>query len=67
MKKAVRNARPGRLPRARASAQAPPIVIDSTSTQAATHSDRKSAFMKSLLAKNFSNQRSVTPTGGKEM
>src|SRR6267142_731737 len=67
MKKAVRNVRPGRLPRANASAQAPPIRMESTSTQPATHSDRKSAFMNSGLAKNFSNQRRLTPTGGKEM
>ena len=67
MKKAVRNDRPGRLPRASASAQAPPITIDRTSTQPATHSDRNSAFMNSGLRKNFSNQRRLTPTGGKEM
>ena len=59
--------RPGSRPRARASAQAPPIRTDRTSTQAATQSDRNSAFMKSLPAKNFWNQRRLTPTGGKEM
>ena len=67
MKKAVITARPGRLPRARASAQAPPITIDRTSTTDATHSDSQSAFMNSALPKNFSNQRRLTPTGGKEM
>ncbi len=67
MKKAVRNARPGRLPRAKASAEAPPTTTDRTSTQPATHSDRNSAFMNSVPAKNFWNQRRLTPTGGKEM
>jgi hypothetical protein len=67
MKKAVRNARPGRLPRARASAEAPPIRIESTSTQPATQSDSHKAFMNSELPKNFSNQRRLIPTGGKEM
>ena len=67
MKKAVRKPRPGRLPRASASAEAPPIRIDSTSTQPATQSDSHNAFMNSALPKNFSNQRRLTPTGGKEM
>src|SRR3954470_23986124 len=67
MKNDVRKARPGRLPRPSASAQAPPMVMESNSTQAATHSDSQSAFMNSLRVKNFSNQRRLTPTGGKEM
>src|SRR5262245_15561700 len=67
MKNAVRNDRPGRLPRASAKAQAPPITIDSTSTQPAIHSDSSSAFVNSGVRKNFSNQRKLTPTGGKEM
>ena len=67
MKKAVRKPRPGRLPRARASAEPPPTRIESTRTQPATHSDSQSAFMNSELPKNLSNQRRLTPTGGKEI
>jgi hypothetical protein len=33
----------------------------------ATRSDSHSAFMNSALAKNFTNQRRLTPTGGKAM
>ena len=36
-------------------------------TAIATRSDSQKASMNSGLEKNFSNQRVVTPTGGKEM
>ena len=55
------------LAQASARAQAPPMTIDSTRTTPAIQSDSQSAFMNSALPKNFSNQRRLTPTGGKEM
>jgi hypothetical protein len=40
------------------------MVVDNTTTSAATRRLSHNAFMKSELEKNFTNQRSVTPTGG---
>jgi hypothetical protein len=58
---------PGRLPRAIASAHSAPITVESTTTIPATRSESHSAFMNSALVKNFTNQRRLTPTGGKAM
>ena len=43
------------------------MTVARTATASATCSDNHKAFMNVGLEKNFANQRSVTPTGGKAM
>lgn len=58
---------PGRLPRASASAAEAPSAVADSVVSTATSRLKPSACMKSREAKNFSNQRKDTPTGGNWM
>jgi hypothetical protein len=58
---------PGMLPRAIASAAEAPSTVAATVVSTATSRLNPSACMKSRAEKNFSNQRSETPTGGNWM
>ena len=55
---------PGSPPRAKASAALAPNRVAAMVVITATSRLNRRAFMKSREAKNFSNQRNETPTGG---